>query len=92
MIYYKRFDLSDVIDVAKSNSSKEFMVFYNWYFNHGVEFQKSVCNICHCLLMWCLSISDITINTAKGADYDCVSRLSRFDAIYLLEHSLIDDC
>ena len=57
-----------------------------------VEFQKSVCNICHCLLILCLSISDITINTAKGADYDCVSRLSRFDAIYLLEHSLIDDC
>ena len=36
MLYYDRIDISEVIDLTKSNRSKE------WFFNHGFEFQDPI--------------------------------------------------
>ena len=72
MLYYDRIDLSEAIDLGKSNCSKECMVYHYWFFNHGFKYQDSVCNGCHDLLMQCFSISDITIITVNGADYCCI--------------------
>ena len=52
-MYYNRIDLSEGIDLAKSNNSKECMVCHYWYFNHGFKFQNFVCNGCHGLMMIC---------------------------------------
>ena len=38
MLYYDRTDLSKGIDVAKSNSSKEYMICCCWLFNHSFKF------------------------------------------------------
>ena len=46
-MYYDRTGLGEGMDVAKSNDSKECIIFYCWFFNHGFEFQDSVCNGCH---------------------------------------------
>ena len=46
-MYYDRTGLGEGIDVAKSNDSKECIIFHYWIFNHGFEFQDSVCNGCH---------------------------------------------
>ena len=35
MLYYNRNDVSKGTDVAKSNKSKEYIVCYYWFFNHG---------------------------------------------------------
>ena len=51
MLYYDKTDLSEKIDVAKSSNSKECIVCHYWFFNHGSEFQDSVCNGCHDLTM-----------------------------------------
>ena len=45
MLYYDRIDRSEGIDPAKSNNSKECMI-YNCFFNHGFIFQDSVCDGC----------------------------------------------
>ena len=69
MLYYKRIDISEGIDLPKINRSKECMVCHYWFFNHGFKFQDSLCNGCHDLTMLCLNISDITIITVKNVDY-----------------------
>ena len=51
---------------TKSNNSKEYIICHYWVFNHGFEFQDSICNGCHDLTMLCLDISDIAIITVKG--------------------------
>ena len=63
MLYYDRVDLREKIDVAKSNRSKECIVY--WYFNHGFKFQNSVCNVCHDLIMLCLNLNGIATTTVK---------------------------
>ena len=40
-------------------------------FNHGFEFQDSVWNGYHDLIILCLNTSNITIITVKGIDYCC---------------------
>ena len=61
-------------------------VYLDNYFNHGFEFQKPLCNICHGLLMVCL------INTVKRANCSCfLHDISKSDVTYLLEHSVLDD-
>ena len=43
--------------------------------------------------MFCLNISHTAIITVKGIDYYCVIHdFSIYDAISLLEKSLLDDC
>ena len=47
MLHYDRIDVSEGIYLAKSNNSKECMIFHYWLFTHGIEFNDSVCNGCH---------------------------------------------
>ena len=88
MLYYDRTDISEGIDVAKSNNSKECMVCHYWCFNHGFKFQDSVCN----LTMLCLNISYIAVITIKGVDYRCIiHEISNSEAINSLKGSVLDD-
>ena len=57
-------------------------------FNHGFRFQDSVCNGCHDLTIFCISISDVTIITIKGVDYRYINKS---EAVRLLENSELDD-
>ena len=70
------------------------MCSYNyWVFSHGFEFQDSVCNSCHDLMMLCLNISDNAIATVKGFDYRCIIYdINKSEAINLLENYLLEYC
>ena len=57
--FYDRTDLSEGIDIAKNNNSKECMICLYWFFNHGFKFQDYICNGCHGLLMLCIAIITI---------------------------------
>ena len=93
MMYCDRISISEGIDLAKSNNSKECMIWHYFFFNHGFEFQYSVCNGCHDLSMLCLNIRDIVIITVKNVDYRCIMyNITNSDAINLLENSVLDDC
>ena len=37
----------ELIDLTKSNRSKECMICHYWSFNHGFKFQDSACDGCH---------------------------------------------
>ena len=72
MLYYDRIDISEDIDLAKINNSKECMICHYFFFNRGFEFQDSACNGCHNLTMLSVNISDIAIITIKNVDYHCI--------------------
>ena len=91
MLHYDRINMSKVIDTAKSNNSKESFIGHYRQFNHGLEFEDSICNGSHYLLMLCLDIGDIAIVTVIGAD-NCyiIYEISKFEAIHLLNSAFED--
>ena len=72
MLYNDRTDISERIDLVKSNSSKECMACPYCSFNYGFNFRVSACNVCYDLKMLSINISDITIITVKNFDYHCI--------------------
>ena len=66
MLYYDRIDISEGIDLTKSNNSKECIICYYWFFNHGFEFRDSVCYGGH---VFSVNMSDIAITTIKNCGY-----------------------
>ena len=92
MLYYDRTDISERIDLGKSNSSKEYMICHYWFFNHGFKFQDSVCNGCHDLTTLSVNISNNAIITMKNVDYLCIiHNISKSEAINLLKKSVLED-
>ena len=84
--------MSEGIDPAKSNKSKECMICHYWFLNHGFKFQDSVCNGCHDLTMLSIIISDIAIVTVKNVDYLCIiHNISKSEATDLLKYSVVVD-
>ena len=60
-------------------------MYHYWFFNHGFEFQDSVCNGYHDFTKLRLNISDITIITLENADYCYViHNISKSETINLL--------
>ena len=86
MLHYDRIDISKGIDLAKSNNSRECMVCHYWLFNHGFEFQDSVCNGCNNLTMLSVNISNIAITTVKNVDYRSIIHNSISVAINSLKN------
>ena len=48
------------------------MISHYWFFNHGFEFQNSVCNGRHDLTILTVKKSDIAMITVKNVDYCCI--------------------
>ena len=68
------------------------MICHYWFFNHGLKFQDSVCNVCHDLTMLSVNISDIAIITVKNLDYYCIIfNIIKSKAINLLGKSVLED-
>ena len=57
-----RIDVSEGIDVNKTDESKDIDICHYWYFlSKGFKFQLHVCNECHDLLMMSLNLRSIAI-------------------------------
>ena len=69
MLYFDRIDISEEIDLAKSNSSKKCIFLTIFFFNHRFEFEDFICNGCHDLSTLSVNISDIAKITVKNIDY-----------------------
>ena len=91
MLQYERIDVSEGIDINKSNKSKESMICHYWYFKDiDYKCNSYVCNQCHDLSMMIFDLNDFMILNMKGIDYRCyVFNMSRSDAITLLNNSTL---
>ena len=92
-LQYEKIDVSEGIDVNKSNKSKECMIFHYWYFKDiGYKFEPYVCNGCHDISMMAYQLENIAILNVKGVDYRCVFwNMTKDDAINMLGNSKVDD-
>ena len=88
MLEYKRIDVSEEIDLNKSDKSKKCMICHYWYFKDtGYKYEPLVCNGCPDLSMVVYYLNDLILNI-KDVDYRCYEfNMSKNDAIKLLNNS-----
>ena len=66
MLYYDRIDVSEDVNVNKTNKSRECNIYHYWYFlGKGFKLQPDVCNGCQDALMMSMNLNDIAILTFK---------------------------
>ena len=70
MLEYDRIDISEGIDVNKTNASKECDICHYWYFKDiSFKYEPYLCNGCHDLMQKGMSFSDAAIVYVKGSAY-----------------------
>ena len=63
-------DVSEGIDINKTNTSKECDICHYWYFKDiGFKYKPYICNGCHDLMQKTMSFNDVPIASVKGSDY-----------------------
>ena len=88
---FDRFNLSKGIVPTESNISKDCITCLYWFLNNGFKFPNSVWNDCYNSTILCLNISDTSVTTVKNVDHCCIIHNSKFEAISLLENSVLED-
>ena len=70
MLEYDRIDISERIDIGKTNTSKECKICHYWYFkNIGYNYELHLCNGCPGLMQKAVSFNDVVIVYVKGSVY-----------------------
>ena len=70
MLKYDRIDISEGIDVNKTNLSDECDIWHYWFFkNIGFKCEPYLCNGCHDLIQKTISFNNIAIVYIKGNAY-----------------------
>ena len=84
------YDISEGIDINKTNASKECGICHYWYFlDKNFIYEPYLCNNCHDLMQKAMNCNDIAIVSIKGNDYrihfwytskdDAISIMYNFD-------------
>ena len=89
MLEFDKIDISEVVDVNKTNSSKECDICYYWYFKDiGFKYEPYVCHGCHDLMQKAMSFNDVAIAYIKGNPYRIhFCYMSKYDAISIMSNS-----
>ena len=70
MLGYNGIDITEGINVNKTNASKECDICHYWYFeNTSFKYEPYLCNCYHDLMQKAMNFSDLTILCVKGSDY-----------------------
>ena len=58
----RRIDISEGIEIKKTNASKECKICHYWYFKDiGFKYEPYLCNGCHGLMQKTVSLTDVAI-------------------------------
>ena len=93
MLEYDQTDISEVIDVNKTNLSKECNICRYWYFkNISFKYMPYLCNGCYDLMQKAMSFNNIAIVSVKGNAYRIhFWYMSKDDAINIMNGSNLVD-
>ena len=93
MLEYDRIDISEGIDIAKTNKSKKCNICHYWCFlNKNFNYEPYLCNGCHDLMRKAMIFNDVPIVSIKGNDYRIhFWYMSKNDAIVLMTNSNLKD-
>ena len=62
MLEYDRIDISEGIDITKTNASKECDICHYWYFKDiGFKYESYLCNDCHDLMQKAINFNYVAI-------------------------------
>ena len=92
MLEYNRIDISEGIDINKTNASKECKICHYWYFKDiGFKYEPHLCNGCYRLMQKAVSFN-IAFACVKGS----ASRIhfwymSKDNAINIMNNSSLID-
>ena len=89
MLEYDRIDISEGIDVNKSDKSKDCDIFHYWYFlDKSFDHEPYLCNGCHDLMEKAMSFNNVAIVSIKDSDYRIhFWYMSKDDAINIMHSS-----
>ena len=89
MLEYDRIDISEGIDIHKTNKSKECKICHYWYFKDiGFKYKPNLCNGCHGLLQKAVSFNNIAIVYVKESAYRVnFWYINKDDAINMMNNS-----
>ena len=69
MLEYDRIDISEGIDIKKTNASKEHEICHYWYFKvFGFKYQPYLCNGFHGLMQKGISFNDVAKSREQARD------------------------
>ena len=93
MLEYDETDISEGIDVNKTNASKECDICHCWYFKDiGFKCEPYLCNGCHDLMRKAINFNDVAVVSYKGSDYRIhFWYLSKDDAISIMKNSDLNE-
>ena len=70
MLEYDRIDVSEGINIKKTNASKKCKICHYWYFKDiGFKYEPYLCNGCHGLISKAVSFNDVAIVYVKRSAY-----------------------
>ena len=72
ILHYDKINVSQEVNIAKSNNSNKCMICHYCFFNNEFKFQDSVCNGCHNTTNLSVNRSNIAIITVKNVHYCCI--------------------
>ena len=93
MLEYDRIDISEGIDINKTNLSKECGICHYRYFKDvGFKYEKYLCNGCHDLMQKAMSFNNVAIVYVKRSAYRIhFWYTSKDDAINIINGSNLAD-
>ena len=92
-VKYDRIDISEGIDIDKTNKSKECNICHYWYIlDKNFNNDPYLCNGSHDLMQKAMSFKNVAIVSIKGNDYRIhFWYMSKNDAIVLMTNSNLND-
>ena len=93
MLEYDRIDISEGIDINKTNVSKECDICHYWYFKDiGFKNERYLYNGYHGLMQKAINFNDFAIVSIKGSNYRIhFWYINKNDAINMMNNSNINE-
>ena len=93
MLDYDRVDVSEEIDVNKTNASKECDISHYWYFKDiCFKYEPNLCNGCHNLMQKAINFNNVAIVSVKGSDNRIhFWYMSKDDAVNVTKNSNLNE-
>ena len=89
MLEYYRIDISNGIDLDKTDTSKECDIYHYWYFKDiGFKYEPYLCNGCHELKKKYIIFSDVAVIYVKESAYRIhFWYMNKDDAVSIINNS-----
>ena len=93
MLEYDRINISEGIDINKTNASKECEICHYWCFlDKNFNYEPYLKNVRHDLIQKAINFNDVAIVSIKGNDYRIYFwYMNKDDAITIMNNSILNE-